>query len=148
MTSLAEHAKVLRDRVAKEIARGEAGTTALGGLTKAGNALEKLLKEAARGCCSAAGTSLERELRTRGVPPSLGAYRRIVAESARVALSDPVDRKLLRVLADDCAARDSAIVAMQQRVRNPAVHPDGDPFRSSGEVLRSLLRMLDRANIK
>jgi hypothetical protein len=146
MSVLAEHLQKLRQRLAKEIARRESGTAALGGLTAAGNALEKLLKEAARAVCHTAGTSLDRELAARTVPASIGAFGRILSDKRHVIIPDATDAHIIRILATDCASgRASAIRSMQHKVRNQAVHADGDPFRDSGEVLKHLMRLVERA---
>jgi hypothetical protein len=148
MSVLAEHIQKLRQRLAKEIARGESGTAALGGLTAAGNALEKVLKEAARAVCHAAGTSLDRELAARAVPASIGAFGKILSDKKHVVVHDSTDAQIIRMLVADCGSgRASAIRAMQHKVRNQAVHADGDPFRDSGEILKRLMRLVERVEL-
>ena len=67
-------------RIKKEVARAEAGTVAVGGITKAGNALEEVLKLAAEITCLANHCELRSVLRGRRVAPGLGSYLVVILD--------------------------------------------------------------------
>lgn len=139
--TLEERAKALLVRLEREIARVEAGTVAVGGLTKAGNDLEALLKTAASACCRSQGTSLDAEVRRRGVKAGAGTYARVLADASGAAVQHPIAQSLAR---DVRAGKTSRVLALID-LRNENAHgslPDPKVSKSRMSAVVAMLRPL------
>lgn len=127
----------LLERLDKEIARvGELpSTAAVGGLTKAGNLLETLLRDVLVEALKSTGTTLDRELRGRS--RGAGTYALLLAETQP---QDPVARILV---ADIRRGRSTSIVlGYIEHVRNDNNHPGGvDPVRGK-RAMQQLKQLL------
>ena len=88
-------------RLRKEVARAERGTVAVGGITKAGNDLEKLLKNAAAIVLASLERMLDDELSRRRVPGGAGTYLNLLLEAPTSGVNDEGDRSILVALARD-----------------------------------------------
>jgi hypothetical protein len=132
-----ERAQSLVQRLDREILRVEAGTVAVGGLTKAGNDLEALLKTAASLHVRGQGSTLEVELRRLRVSAGAGTYARILAD-ARPAALGPIGEAIARDVRAPRASRILALIAL----RNANAHEGADPkaYKSTLAGVAALLR--------
>jgi hypothetical protein len=141
MSTIDEHAATLLARLDKEIARVEAGTVALGGLAKAGNALEALLRLCASTYCRNQGTRLDDQLQRAGVSRGAGSYAKVLEQAPRGTLGHVVSE----ALAGDLRLPRSRIRAAID-MRNAAAHPGSGPtapkavFRDVAAILRPLVK--------
>ncbi|MBN8613198.1 MAG: hypothetical protein J0L92_21580 [Deltaproteobacteria bacterium] len=129
------HAATLLARLDKEIARAEAGTVAVGGITKVGQDLEALLKVCASTFCRSQGRSLDDELRRLGATRGPGSYAKVLQEVRRGA-GHPVSE----AIAADLRMPKSRIRALIE-VRNANSHVGADPA-SQKAVLRGAATLL------
>lgn len=130
-----EKGAVLLGRLDREIARAEAGTVAVGGITKVGTDLEALLKLAASAYCKGQGGSLDAEVARRRVARGAGTYARILAES-RGALGDTLSDALAR----DLRLPRSRVQALID-LRNANTH-EGQPPSAYKQTLTAVASML------
>jgi hypothetical protein len=115
--TIEELAGHLLARLEKEIARAEAGTVAVGGLTKVGTDLEALLKACAAGYAKGQGSSLDAELRKIGATRGAGSYARVLKDARRGALGSTVAESI----ASDLRAARSRVQAVID-LRNDNAH--------------------------
>jgi len=136
----------LVERLRKEIARADRGTVVTGGITKAGNALEHVLKTAAAIICSAHGLCLESELRRRGVPGGAGTYLALFTDYSASAVASPEERRIVASLAKDGARGHASKLMAMVRIRNQNNHsdPPKNHLVQATAVMRSLLDWLER----
>jgi hypothetical protein len=76
-----EKASVLLARLDREIARADASTVAIGGITKVGTDLEALLRVAASACCKSQGSTLDAEVTRRKLVRGAGTYARVLSDA-------------------------------------------------------------------
>lgn len=135
--TIEERATTLVARLDREIARVEAGTIAVGGLTKVGNDLEALLKAAASAYCRGQGSSLDSELRRRGAGASgAGAFARLLKEAPPNALANRVSE----VIARDLRGANSRVSKLVE-LRNANAH-DGADLKSAKTTLAAVAALL------
>ena len=133
-----DKAAALLARLEREIARAEAGTVAVGGITKVGTDLEALLKLAASAYCKGQGSSLDAEIARRRVTRGAGTYARVLAD-ARGSLGDVVSDALAR----DLRLPRSRVQALID-LRNANTHEAQPPtaYKHTLSAVASLLRPL------
>lgn len=131
-----EQAATLVARLDKEITRAEAGTVAVGGLTKVGNDLEGLLKVIASTYCRSQGRSLDEDLRRRNLTRGAGSYSKVLEGAGRGSLGHPV----AEALAADLRMPKSRVRALID-LRNANSHEGTDPTAQKA-ILRSVAALL------
>lgn len=142
MTPLQALLQALVIRLRKEVARGDFGTAAVGGIAKVGAATEALVELATRQSCAARGLSLDTEIARGRLSKGLGTYLRLLKEQGRPGGQD-ADRKIGDMLMRDLRRRHSNLWALS-RLRNDTVHPRRDDAVSAGlPVLRESLAWLE-----
>ncbi len=133
-----ECARALLDRLQRELGRDGPSTATVGGYTKAGNAVELLLKLAAADVLAASGGSLDRELRSQRLAAGAGTYARLLATAQPQASSHPIVRG---IIVDVRNARASRVRQFIEKVRNPNTHPGAGP-REAKRAMRELAAWL------
>lgn len=137
--SVDERAAALLARLDREVARAEAGTVAVGGITKAGNDLEALLKAAVSAYYKGQGSSLEAELRRRDLKSGAGTYARLLKDANPAALGNVIAQAIAR----DVRLPRSRVLALVD-LRNANAHGSADPktHKATLAAVASLLRPL------
>lgn len=128
-------------RLDKEIARVEAGTVAVGGLTKAGGDLEALLKLCASSYAKGQGSSLEAELRRAGITSKgAGSYAGVLKGARRGSLGHVV----AEAIGTDLRAGRSRVQALIE-LRNDNAHGrEPQAYKATLTAVAALLRPLSK----
>jgi len=114
-------------RLEKEIARSEASTAAVGGITKAGNALEELLRTVV------ITLELDTQQRARG----MGDYLTTIKQSRQAPSGDA----LLDEIAREARKSNNRLNAMLL-LRNRNDHPGAVDVRAAKDTMNTLARWL------
>jgi len=145
MGILAQHLTALAERLRKEVSRGERGTVAVGGITKAGNALEQLLKESVLVSYRIGQRELDSMLRERRVLGGSKTYLHLLEQQPCAGIQDPEDRGIVAALVNDSLMGKRSRLKRLAEIRNANNHPESAQADLSRaiQVMKDVLRWIE-----
>lgn len=129
----------MQARLRKEIARQGNDTELVGGLTKLGNELERLLRCAAELVCQLRNVSIVEQ--TTGYPPGSGTYAKVIRDLSGTGLPIAAPPLLRRIVAELHKPRARSALCQLIEIRNSNNHPTTQPLDR-----RVIVRIMQDAN--
>lgn len=145
MGVLAQHLTALVERLRKEVSRSERGTVAVGGITKAGNALEQLLKESVFVSYQIGQRELDAMLRQQRVLGGSKTYLHLLEQQPCAGIRDPEDRRIVAAVVNDSLMGKRSRLKRLAEVRNANNHPESAEadLSKAVQVMRDVLRWIE-----